>query len=1116
MTRICRMLAQRFPVEQRTALWLLFALVAVGVDSAHGQTLLPVDGVVAGSISAVGEADEYVFYAAAGEPVHIRVASDGTTNLRPRVYLYNPDGTRFFSGTSTSMYEVACYTTSSFCKLTQSGAYRLVVEDFEGDGHDLGDYHVHFVRPMHSNKGGLLPNDASVSGDVAYAEFDTYTFQANAGEPVHIKVVRTEPSYFTPRFWLYGPDGSLVFSSLGTGGRAHCHSTSSTCKITLTGTHRLVVADSTGKYAGAYVVNLARVLQPSENGALVNDGVVSGRITPGDLDTFTFQASAGEAVHVQVVETEEGRSGPKIWLYNPDGTLLPLVYDSSGSSLIDVVAANCHSTSSVCKLTQTGAYRLVVEDRGISDEIGYRIHFARVRQANEHGALADDGSVDGELTLGDIDTFTFQAAAGGSLYLRVGNETAPYFNPKIWLYGPNGVLVFSGSARGAIDVDCYPTSSSCRLEQTGIYRLVVKEADDAFAGAYEVLHQTSRLLAADIVQDSVWSDASLPYRVHGTIRIAPGVTLKVRKGVRVGGGKIQVFGTLDARGTGYSPVIFRDIAVEPGANASTQSTPFRIALRHVDFAGALYEATGQPVYGSLSLLDSSVRLGGRTMHLWYPVENVHIERNLLHGAGISVGTSSAEATIANNHFSVSRGEVPADPLIENWAAEGAPTRVEGNSFWAGFGKPLVALRPGSDSAALVAKRNWWGTDDPKEIRWMVRDALDDPAIAGLVPFKPVLSGPHPETPTPQFPPGRRPHASLAPIGQHDGEPGSGVSVALWNSASNQYGLHLIHDLASTDQPTPHDLTSAPLAGQIAIGDADGNGTDDVAWIELLPEEAVRATVLDTGTGAVLRRSKLLAGYHPLHARVIPPHSSHPRPLLVVLGVSKEGNVRAQVKDALTGTWFSNVPFASASEPFGMEILGDRNGNGHPEIAVVGVDASGRVRAQVRDAATGEALGWLKFPSAFAPSHAAGVDTDADGWSDAIAVLGEHEAEGVRARVMRLGDAEPVGEVRFERGFSQAGLVSFRSAAAEPGPLLAVLERSNGGTTRVQVKGIFSSAANRVLELEGGHFPRDFRVLPGSAGAPASRLGYLAQALDGTYLLQVVDPETGAELHRVGF
>jgi hypothetical protein len=150
-------LAQRFPAGLRLAPWLLIALGAVGVGSAHGQTVLPNDGVVPGSISVAGEADEYVFYATAGEPVHIRVASDGATDLQPQVFLYNPDGTKFFSGSFTSRYEVTCYATSSFCKLTQSGTYRLVVKDFPDDGADLGDYDVHFLRPMYSDKGGCCP-----------------------------------------------------------------------------------------------------------------------------------------------------------------------------------------------------------------------------------------------------------------------------------------------------------------------------------------------------------------------------------------------------------------------------------------------------------------------------------------------------------------------------------------------------------------------------------------------------------------------------------------------------------------------------------------------------------------------------------------------------------------------------------------------------------------------------------------------------------------------------------------------------------------------------------------------------------------------------------------------
>ena len=53
----------------------------------------------------------------------------------------------------------------------------------------------------------------------------------------------------------------------------------------------------------------------------MNDGVVSGDLTVGDIDSFVFDANAGEAAHIRVVDTNGDSFTPVVHLYNPDGTL---------------------------------------------------------------------------------------------------------------------------------------------------------------------------------------------------------------------------------------------------------------------------------------------------------------------------------------------------------------------------------------------------------------------------------------------------------------------------------------------------------------------------------------------------------------------------------------------------------------------------------------------------------------------------------------------------------------------------------------------------------------------------------------------------------------------------
>lgn len=99
---------------------------------------------------------------------------------------------------------------------------------------------------------------------------------------------------------------------------------------------------------------------------LVHDGIVSGDLTVGDIDSFVFTASAGDAVHIRVVSDD---IDPEVWLYNPDGTLNKHTWSFT------TTAINCRATSNFCQLDQTGTYRIVVGDRDQVDAGVYDIHF---------------------------------------------------------------------------------------------------------------------------------------------------------------------------------------------------------------------------------------------------------------------------------------------------------------------------------------------------------------------------------------------------------------------------------------------------------------------------------------------------------------------------------------------------------------------------------------------------------------------------------------------------------------------------------------------------------------------------------------------------------------------
>ncbi|TXK97485.1 hypothetical protein BMR11_10185 [Methylococcaceae bacterium CS5] len=120
---------------------------------------------------------------------------------------------------------------------------------------------------------------------------------------------------------------------------------------------------------------IPKVPGSKDSKALINDGVVSGDLTIGDIDTFVFEASAGDAVHIRAAYTS-GSQRIEAWLYSPDGTLIRY-YPYNDTAEFD-----CYVSSSNCQINQTGIHRLVVADYGSDDTGNYEISFSGSLQSS--------------------------------------------------------------------------------------------------------------------------------------------------------------------------------------------------------------------------------------------------------------------------------------------------------------------------------------------------------------------------------------------------------------------------------------------------------------------------------------------------------------------------------------------------------------------------------------------------------------------------------------------------------------------------------------------------------------------------------------------------------------
>jgi hypothetical protein len=190
----------------------------------------------------------------------------------------------------------------------------------------------------------------TLTGTIALqGQMTTYTFSANAGDAVTILISKSTGSLW-PLIELHAPGGSIVTSESGS-----VSAVIQAQQLTQTGTYTILCRDGfNGTYTGEYALSLIKNPGPNlgdADGGAIQSGETKtgGNIALGDIDTYTFTATAGDAVTILMAKNA-GSLWPLVELHAPDGS---------------IVASEASSTSAVLqsqKLTQTGTYLILCRD----------------------------------------------------------------------------------------------------------------------------------------------------------------------------------------------------------------------------------------------------------------------------------------------------------------------------------------------------------------------------------------------------------------------------------------------------------------------------------------------------------------------------------------------------------------------------------------------------------------------------------------------------------------------------------------------------------------------------------------------------------------------------------
>ncbi len=435
-----------------------------------------VNGAVHTGVIDLGDLDVWTFSATAGQNFLLRMAeATPGLSLTPALWLYGPNGALLDSFGGSGVAAQVSF------RATNSGTFTVVAGDLSSGYGGSGAYRLTLAETgipfviSPGDEGGLLTNGVMHTGTIEIGDIDLWTFDANAGDNLTVRVGELVAGGLTPYVGIYGPTGVLLDGAYGSA------AAEVSIRATNSGTFLVLVTDLSNGYAGsgAYRLTLARTGSPvgisanDEGGPLVNGTVHTGVIDLGDLDVWTFTASAGQSFLLRMAEATPGLSlTPALWLYGPNGALLDSFGGSGVAAQVSFRATNSGTFTVVAGDLSSGyggsgAYRLTLAETGVP---------IVVSPGDEGGLLTNGVMHTGTIEVGDVDQWSFDASAGDSLTVRVGEMVAGGLTPWVGIYGPTGVLLDSAYGTAAAEV-------SVRATNSGTFLVLVADLSNGYAGS---------------------------------------------------------------------------------------------------------------------------------------------------------------------------------------------------------------------------------------------------------------------------------------------------------------------------------------------------------------------------------------------------------------------------------------------------------------------------------------------------------------------------------------------------------------------------------------------------------------------------------------------------------
>ena len=340
-----------------------------------------------------------------------------------------------------------------------------------------------------------------------------------------------------------------------------------------------------------------------------------------------------------------------------------------------------------------------------------------------------------------------------------------------------------------------------------------------------------------------------------------------------------------------------------------------------------------------------------------------------------------------------------------------------------------------------------------------------------------------------------------------------VAVAV---TGTDFHVH-VRDGSSDALITDINFSTDGAVEMVLLPDLDASGIPEIAILQLLSSGQVRVQARDSVTGGVSGNFWFGAQYAPVAMDVVNDYNGNGLPEIAVLG-SETGTdaVRVQVQDTSAG-FLDNIYLGTQSIATDVVTVADTSGNGIPEIGILGVlKSSNQIRSQLWDADTAAFQANVWFGNVYQPQSMITMPDINSNGSDEIVAMGVDPAtDNIRVQVRDSDTTATLFNIWLGAVNEAVDIALINDINSDGVADLAVLLKTPAGVGRVRVQSGANGAFIRNLFYSVVDDPVDLAVMPDYSGNGFEELAVLGKSA-GVRHVQILDTATGTQVNRIDF